>query len=76
VAAAPHEPVDAELEPEEEQKEDEADLRNEVGDLRRLYELDEARLVRAEDDPCEQVRGDRREPEPARREPEDAESAT
>ena len=66
-------PVDAELEPEEEEEEDEPDLGDEVRHLGRLHELDDLRVVRPEDDPGEQVRGDRGEPEAARGEPENAE---
>ena len=67
VPAAAHEPLDAELEAEEEEEEDEPDLGDEVGHLGGLHELDEARVVRPEDDPGEEVGGDRGEPEPARR---------
>ena len=45
------------------------------GHLRRLDELDDVGLVRPEDDPGEEVGGDRGEPEPARREPQHAEHA-
>ena len=72
VPAAPHEPLEAELEAEEEQQEDEPDLGDEVRHLRRLDELDDVGLVRPEDDPGEEVGGDRGEPEPACREPENA----
>src|SRR6188472_2569222 len=72
VTAAPHEPLEAELQPEEEQKEDQPDLGDEVRHLRRLDELDDVRLVRPEDDPGEEIRGDRGEPEPTRRKPENA----
>ena len=73
VTAASQEAVDAELEAEEEQEEDQPDLGDEVGHLGRLHEADEARVVRPEDDPGEEVRGDRGQPEPARDEPENAE---
>ncbi len=73
MAAAANEPVDAELETEEEEQEDEADLGDEMGHVRRLNEADERRLVGAEDDPREQIGRDRREAEPARGETQDAE---
>ena len=73
VTTASQEAVDAELEAEEEQEKDQPDLRDEVGHLGRLDELDEARFVRPEDDPGEEVCGDRRQAEPARDEPENAE---
>ena len=71
--AAPDEPLDAELEPEEEEQEDQPHLGDELRHLGGLDEADEVRLVRAEDDPREQVGRDRREAEPARRETKDAE---
>ena len=73
VAPAAEQPVDAELEPEEEEKEDQPDLGDEVRHLGRLDELDDLRLVRPEEDPREQIGGDRREPEAARGQPQDAE---
>ena len=73
VPAAADEPLDAELEAEEEEEEDEPDLGDEVRHLGGLHELDEARIVRPEDDPGEEVGGDRGEPEVARRETQDAE---
>ena len=73
VPATPDEPLDAELEAEEEEEEDQSDLGDELRHLGGLDEADEVRIVRAEDDPREQVGRDRGEPEPARRETEDAE---
>ncbi len=67
MAAAADEPVDAELEAEEEEQEDEADLGDELRHLGGLDEAEDLRLVRAEDDPGEQVGRDGRHAEPARR---------
>ena len=73
VPAAADEPVDAELEPEEEEEEDEPDLSDELRHLGGLHEADEVGVVRTEDDPREEIGGDRGEPEATCRKPEDAE---
>ena len=76
MAAGRPEPGQAELEPEEEQQEDEAELCDEVGYLGGADERDLFRLVRAEEDSGEQVRGDRRQAEAARDEAERPERTT
>ena len=72
VAAGSHQPREAELEAEEEEKEDDAELGDELGDLGRADEVELARLVRAEEEAGEEVRGDRGQAEPAGDEPERA----
>ena len=73
VAPGPRQPALRELEAEEEEEEDEPELRDEVRDLGRLDEREHLRLVRAEQQPRQEVRGDRGQPDPPRDEPEDAE---
>ena len=69
------EAVEAELEPEEEEEEDEPELGDELRHLRRADERELLGLVRPEQEPGEQVRRDRREPEAPGDEPEGARAA-
>ena len=73
VPAAPRESLQAELEAEEEEEEDEPELGHEVRHLGRLDHAQQIRLVRAQQEPCEQVRRDRGEPDAACQKPEPAE---
>ena len=75
VTAAAGEPAERELQPQEEEQEDDPELRDEVGHLRRLDHRELLGLVRAEQQTGEQVGGDRREPEAARRQPEHGQHA-
>jgi hypothetical protein len=72
VPAAPHQPLEAELQPEKEEEEDETQLGDEAGHVGRLDEREGLRLVRAEEETREQVGRDRREAEATRDEPESA----
>ena len=60
MGAAADEPVERELEAEEEQQEDDAELRDELGDLGGLDQCELLRLVRAEKQSREQIGRDRR----------------
>ena len=73
MTATAREPAERELEAEEEEQEDEADLGDEVRHLGRIDQREERRLVRAEEQPCEQVGRDRGQPEAARDQPQDPE---
>ena len=68
------EALEAEFEAEEEEEKDEAELRHELGHLRGADQRELRRLVRPEQEPGEEVRRDRREPEAAGHEPERAEA--
>ena len=63
VAATPQKPVEAELEPEEEEQEDDPELGDEGRHLRRLDEAEHSRLIRPEQEPRQQVGRDRRKAE-------------
>jgi hypothetical protein len=65
--------TERELEAEEEEQKDEADLGDEVRHLRRLDQREELRLVGAEEQPCEQVSRDRGQSEAARDQAQDSE---
>ena len=73
VATGCAQPTERELEAEEEEQEDEAELGDEVRHLGRLDQREELRLVRAEEQPCEQVGRDRGQSEAAGDQPQDTE---
>ena len=66
MAAAAGDPPDRELEAEEEEQEDEADLGDEIGHLRGPHDAERLRLVRAEQHAREQVGRDRGQADTAR----------
>ena len=70
VPSGPREAVEAELEPEEEEEEDEPELGHELGHLGRTDQRELRGLVGPEQEPRQQVRRDRREPEAPRDQPE------
>ena len=75
VPAGAREPRQRELEAEEEEQEDDPELGDEVRHLRGLNQSELLRLVRPEEQTCEQVGGDRREPESTRDQAEHREQA-
>ena len=73
--ATADESAERELETQEEEQEHEPDLGQEVRHLRRANEAEHLRLVRPEEQAGEQVGGDCRQADAARREPERREQA-